>query len=93
MLLIYWATPIEQQERQQEALTYQERAISISPNNPDYMDSMGLLLFRMGNLNESLDWLEKAYSIQPRPGIAMHSRVLSAQGNTTKLWYYQRSNS
>lgn len=74
-----------QKERHEEALEYLNRAIQISPNNPNIMDSMGLLLFRMGQLQDSLSWLEKAYSLQPEAGIAVHlSEVLYALGKHKK---------
>ena len=74
-----------QKERHEEALTYLERAISISPDNPTIMDSMGLLLFRMGQLQDSLIWLEKAYTLKPESNIALHlSEVLYALGKHKK---------
>lgn len=74
-----------QKERHEEALVYLNRAVKISPNNPNIMDSMGLLLFRMGQLQDSLSWLEKAYSMQPEANIALHlSEVLYALGKHKK---------
>jgi tetratricopeptide (TPR) repeat protein len=45
------------------------------------MDSLGWVLFRQGELAESLKTLEKAYSIKADPEIAAHlGDVLSALG-------------
>lgn len=61
-----------QPERFEEARKYIEKAMAISPNNPAYMDSMGWLLFRMGNLKDSKHYLHKAYELSNDSEIAAH---------------------
>jgi len=48
------------------------KALSLMPDDAFIMDSMGWVLFRQGELPESLKTLEKAYSIKADPEIAAH---------------------
>lgn len=53
------------------------RAMTLAPDDPFIMDSMGWVLFRQGKLDESLKTLEQAYKRKPDPEIAAHlSEVL-----------------
>ncbi|HZX33344.1 MAG TPA: tetratricopeptide repeat protein [Rhodocyclaceae bacterium] len=53
------------------------RAITLAPEDPFIMDSLGWVLFRQGKLEESLKTLEQAYKRKPDPEIAAHlSEVL-----------------
>lgn len=53
----------------QEMIT---RALSLTPEDPFIMDSMGWVLYRQGKLAESLKTLENAYRIKADPEIAAH---------------------
>ena len=59
-------------DRQQEAFNYLQQAIQLSPQNPVYMDNMGLLLYRMGKISDSLQILSNAYKISDNLNIAIH---------------------
>lgn len=48
------------------------KALSLAPEDPFIMDSMGWVLFRQGKLAESLQTLENAYRIKADPEIAAH---------------------
>ena len=48
------------------------KALSLMPDDAFIMDSLGWVLFRQGELPESLKTLEKAYSIKADPEIAAH---------------------
>jgi len=48
------------------------RALSLAPNDPFIMDSMGWVLFRQGKFEEALSTLELAYQIKADPEIAAH---------------------
>lgn len=56
----------------QDALNYLSQALEIAPNNASIMDSMGWLQYKMGNLENALNWLEKAFKLNPDPEIAAH---------------------
>lgn len=67
--------------RQAEAFNYLQQALQLSPQNPVYMDSMGLLLYRMGKTSDSLKMLTNAYKITDDLNIAIHlGEVLWATG-------------
>jgi tetratricopeptide (TPR) repeat protein len=53
----------------QELIT---KALSLTPEDPFIMDSMGWVLYRQGKLPEALQTLERAYRIKADPEIAAH---------------------
>lgn len=55
-----------------EAETLIAKALSLAPNDPFIMDSMGWVLYRQGKLPEALKTLEQAYGIKSDPEIAAH---------------------
>lgn len=48
------------------------KAMELTPNDPFLIDSMGWVEYRMGNLEESLQWLRQAYRARPDTEIAAH---------------------
>ena len=58
--------------RLQEARGYIERALTIDPENPAILDSMGWVLFQEGQLQPALDYLAQAWSAFPDPEVAAH---------------------
>lgn len=48
------------------------RALSLAPEDPFIMDSLGWVLYRQGKLPEALQTLEQAYRIKADPEIAAH---------------------
>src|SRR5574343_435316 len=48
------------------------KALSLAPEDPFIMDSMGWVLFRQGKLADALQTLERAYKIKADPEIAAH---------------------
>lgn len=76
--------------RLKEAREFIEKALKLSPDDPFILDSMGWVAYRMGSLNEGLDYLRRAYSQRPDPEIAAHlGEVLWVQGKKSEaeqLW-------
>ncbi len=60
------------QTRQQEAFNYLQLALKLSPDNPIYMDNLGMLLYRMGKIPDSLKTLTNAYNLSEDLNIAIH---------------------
>ncbi len=58
--------------RLDEALTLIQKALSLAPDDPFIMDSLGWVQFRMGHVQESIVTLKRAYAIQDDPEIAAH---------------------
>lgn len=59
-------------DRYDEALAYINKALSLSPNNPSILDSLGWIQFKMGNHKEAVKTLRKALDLYPNPEIAAH---------------------
>ncbi|VUD59842.1 Bacteriophage adsorption protein A [Thalassocella blandensis] len=83
-------TLADRTERFEEAAEYIQRAYELTPNDPAVMDSMGWIAYRMGNLNEALNYLQKAMGAMPDHEIAAHlGEVLWASGdkqNAIEIW-------
>ncbi len=83
-------TLADRTQRLQEAKGYIEKALALSPDDPFILDSMGWVQFRLGNMKESLDYLQRAYDTRPDPEIAAHlGEVLWAKGKQAeaqKVW-------
>lgn len=72
---------VERNDRLPEALELIEKAVTLSPNDPYIMDSLGWAHYRMGNLNQGLSYLRQAFGMNPDPEIAAHlGEVLWVQG-------------
>lgn len=73
----------EHNHRLPEALELIEKASRLSPDDPYIMDSLGWIHYRMGNLNQGIDYLRRAFVIYPDPEIAAHlGEALWTQGTT-----------
>ncbi|EAR08217.1 tetratricopeptide repeat protein [Reinekea blandensis] len=49
-----------------------DQALSAEPDNPAFQDSKGWLLYRQGNPEEALNWLEKAFEQMENDEVAAH---------------------
>ena len=58
--------------RHDEALPYLRRALAAEPDNPAIIDSMGWVLFHLGELESALGYLERAFTLFPDPEVAAH---------------------
>ena len=65
-------TLADRTERYSEALALIERALALSPDDFYILDSMGWVLYRLGRLRESVDYLGKAREIRNDPEVAAH---------------------
>ncbi|HEU5136625.1 MAG TPA: tetratricopeptide repeat protein [Steroidobacteraceae bacterium] len=54
------------------AETLIRKALAASPDNPAFLDSLGWVLFRRGDIPAALPYLERAYRIFPDAEIASH---------------------
>ena len=83
-------TLADRTERFKEAKGFIEKALTLSPDDPFILDSMGWVLYRMGNAKEGLEFLQRAYTKRPDPEIAAHiGEVLWARGqkqDAEKVW-------
>jgi tetratricopeptide (TPR) repeat protein len=62
----------DQFDRHTEARSYIQKALAMDPDNPAIIDSMGWVLFRLGEYEAALSYLERAYRLEEDPEIAAH---------------------
>lgn len=76
--------------RLKESRALIEKALSLSPNDPFILDSMGWVCYRENKLTEALDYLNRAAALRTDPEIIAHQVVvLQAMGKTNEaleLW-------
>ena len=71
----------DRSQRLPEARGLIQKALELAPGDPFITDSLGWVEFRMGNRDEALRLLRKAYAARPDPEIAAHfGEVLWATG-------------
>jgi tetratricopeptide (TPR) repeat protein len=74
-------TLADRTESHQEAYDLIRRANELDPDNAAIIDSMGWVLYRLGQDEEALPWLERAWSLQRDPEVAAHlGEVLWSMG-------------
>ena len=77
-------------DRYAEAYELIKRALDLSSSDFYILDSMGWVLYRMGRLDEAIDYLRRAMSIRPDPEIAAHLGevlwVSGARDQAQEIW-------
>lgn len=80
----------ERNVRLDEALALIQTAVELAPEDPYILDSLGWVHFRLGNTQEALTHLQRAYGMRPDAEIAAHlGEVLWTLGRTDearRLW-------
>ncbi len=75
-------TLADRTDRYDEAYGYIKRALQLRPDDFYILDSMGWVLYRMGRLEESVDYLNRALNVRRDPEIAAHlGEVLWVKGD------------
>jgi tetratricopeptide (TPR) repeat protein len=59
-------------DRHAEAHGYLERALAIEPDNAAIIDSMGWVLYHLGEYDAALEHLQRAFELFPDPEVAAH---------------------
>jgi len=74
-------TLADRTERYQEAHDLIARALELNPDDFYILDSMGWVLYRLGRLEEAIDFLERARELRNDPEVAAHlGEVLWVKG-------------
>lgn len=77
-------------DRYEEAYQLISRALSLRPDDPAILDSMGWIEFRRGNLENALNYLEKAYAAYPDAEVAAHLGevlwTMNRKKDAMKIW-------
>ena len=83
-------TLADRTDRLKEAKGYIDKALKLSPDDPFILDSMGWVLYRLGDSKQALTYLQRAYTQRPDPEIAAHiGEVLWVRGQqqeAEKVW-------
>lgn len=83
-------TLVEKTDRLAEASELLGKAISLAPEDPFILDSLGWLQYRKGNLDKAKEFLERAWRLRQDPEIAAHlGEVLWMKGSreeASRLW-------
>lgn len=81
---------LDRNQRIPEAIKLVEKAYQLAPDDAAIIDSMGWGQYLLGNLDKSIEFLNKAYKADPDPEIAAHlGEVLWKHGDKTaarKVW-------
>jgi len=59
-------------DRHDEAYGYIEQALTLEPDNAAIIDSMGWVLFHLGDYDAALEHLQRAFELFPDPEVAAH---------------------
>ena len=62
----------DRMDRHAQAVGYLEEALALEPENPAIIDSMGWVLFNLGDYDAALEHLERAFELYPDPEVAAH---------------------
>ena len=65
-------TLTDRTRRHEEAESYIRRALALDPDNAAIVDSMGWVLYKLGQYEQALEYLKRAYALQNDPEIALH---------------------
>ena len=83
-------TLADETDRYSEARELIETALRLAPDEPAILDSMGWVLYKLGQLDEAKRYLQRAYELMRDPEIAAHlGEVLLALGESeaaTQIW-------
>lgn len=81
---------MERKARIPEAMKLVEKAYQLVPDDAAIIDSMGWGYYLLGNLDKSVEFLKRAFSVNPDPEIAAHlGEVLWKKGDqdgARKIW-------
>ncbi|QDX82025.1 hypothetical protein B9N43_12665 [Denitratisoma sp. DHT3] len=83
-------TLVDRNLRLDEAQKLIDKALSLAPEDPYILDSMGWLLFRRGKNGQAEDYLRRALALRPDPEIAAHLGevlwALNRRDEAKKTW-------
>lgn len=65
-------TLTDRTDRHLEAYQLIRRALTLQPGEPAILDSMGWVLYHLGEYQEAEDYLRRAYTAMPDPEVAAH---------------------
>lgn len=83
-------TLTDRTDRHQEALVLINQALELEPNDPFFLDSLGWVYYRLGDLEKAEQYLKQAVAIQTDPEFLAHlGEVLWQRGEqreAKKIW-------
>jgi tetratricopeptide (TPR) repeat protein len=83
-------TLTDRTDRHQEALVMIKKAVELSPEDPFYLDSLGWVYYRLGNLDVAERYLRQAADIQPDAEFLAHLGevlwLMGRQSEAKQMW-------
>ena len=83
-------TFVDQNTRLDEAQRLLEKALQLEPDNPYILDSVGWYLFRTGDYESAIQYLERSYQRLPAADVAAHLGevywTVGRKADALKLW-------
>lgn len=83
-------TLTDQTDRHEEALALIERALEIKPNEAAFIDSLGWVMYRLGNYEEALKHLRRALELFQNDEVAAHLGevlwVIGEKAEARQVW-------
>jgi tetratricopeptide (TPR) repeat protein len=83
-------TLADRNQRLPEALELIKKAVALMPDDPQIIDSLGWVYYRMGDMDKALKYLREAYAAKPDVEVAAHlGEVLwttGARDEALKVW-------
>lgn len=77
-------------DRHEEALDLIERALALRPDEPAFIDSMGWVLYRLGDYENAVTYLRRALSLFKNDEVAAHLGevlwVMGSEDEATLIW-------
>jgi tetratricopeptide (TPR) repeat protein len=65
---------------------FYEQAIQLEPDNTEYLNSFGLILYKLGQFKEAIDYFEKALAIDMKVFGDQHPNVAIRYNNLGEAW-------
>ncbi|MFT7218983.1 MAG: tetratricopeptide (TPR) repeat protein [Candidatus Azotimanducaceae bacterium] len=77
-------------DRHEEAFELIERALALRPDEPAFIDSMGWVLYRLGDYEKAVTYLRRALALFNNDEVAAHLGevlwVMGSQREATQIW-------
>lgn len=83
-------TLADRTDRYADAREFISEALALAPEDPYILDSMGWVEYRLGNIDEAVRFLRRAYDISQDPEIAAHLGevlwVMGTRQEARRIW-------
>jgi|TARA_B100001079_G_scaffold36884_1_gene28262 tetratricopeptide (TPR) repeat protein len=85
---------VERNEKLEFALQIATKAITLAPKNAAYLDTYGWILFKMGRINEALNYIQNSITLEDNNAIVLEHLgdvLMSANRKKDAMEYYRKA--